>query len=133
SYRNQWTGIEGAPRTLYFSAQGAINKPDMRVSSPTSLEVPGENPRGKGYWQEYTAPEPHHGIGIIAMNDKTGYINRSSVYGTYAFHKPLNPATTLAIGFQAGITNVSLDRSKIVWGTLDPNDPAIGYDNGELK
>lgn len=133
SYRKQWTGIDGSPTTMYFSAQGALNKPDMRVASPTSFEVPGQSTGDGAYWNENEAPAPHHGIGIIAMNDKTGYISRSSVYGTYAYHKPLNTTTTLSLGFQLGVTNISLDRSKIVWGSLDPNDPAIGYDNGELK
>ena len=132
SYRKQWAGIDGAPETIYFSAHAPIGKKDYRTTA-TSFEVPGENPRGKPYWEDYTAPEPHHGVGIIVMNDKAGYISRLSAYATYAYHKGLSARTTLSAGFLAGITNVSLDRSKIVFGTLDPNDPAIGYDNGELK
>ncbi|MEP6711764.1 MAG: type IX secretion system membrane protein PorP/SprF [Ferruginibacter sp.] len=132
SNRNQWTGIDGAPVTSYFSIQGPINKSDLRTSA-TSFQVPGENPRGKQYWEEYTAPKPHHGIGFIAMNDKAGYLNRWSVYASYAYHKPLGVKTTLSAGFNAGITSVNLDRSKINFGELNPNDPAIGYTNGELK
>ena len=69
SYRNQWTNINGAPVTVYFSAHAPIGKKDYRTTA-TSFEVPGENPRGKSYWQDYTAPEPHHGVGLIVMNDK---------------------------------------------------------------
>jgi type IX secretion system PorP/SprF family membrane protein len=132
SYRNQWAGINGSPVTIYFSAHAPIGKKDYRTTA-TSFEVPGENPRGKSYWEDYTAPEPHHGVGIIIMNDKTGYLSRFSAYATYAYHKGLTPNTTLSAGFLAGISNVSLDRTKIEWGTLDPNDPAIGYNNGEIK
>ncbi|MEP6676872.1 MAG: type IX secretion system membrane protein PorP/SprF [Ferruginibacter sp.] len=132
SYRNQWTGIDGAPVSTYLSIQGPVNKKDYRTNA-TSFEVPGENPRGKQYWEQYTAPEPHHGIGMMIMNDKTGYLNRYSVYATYAYHKPLGIKTTLSMGFLGGISGVNLDRSKIVWGNLDPNDPAIGYNDGELK
>ncbi len=132
SYRKQWTGIDGAPVTMYASIQGPINKKDYRTNA-TSFQVPGTNPRGESYWQDYTAAESHSGVGLIAVNDKTGYISRTSVYGTYAYHKGVSGRTTLALGFLAGFTNVSLDRTKIVWGTLDPNDPTIGYDNGELK
>ena len=132
SNRNQWTGIDGAPVTTYFSIHGPIGKSDLRTSA-TSFQVPGENPRGKQYWEEYTAPKPHHGIGLIAMNDKAGYINRWSVYGSYAYHKPLSVKATLSAGFNAGITSVNLDRSKINFGELNVNDPAIGYTNGELK
>ncbi len=132
SARNQWTGIDGAPVTNYVSIHGPIGKSDLRTSA-TSFAVPGENPRGKQYWEEYTAPEPHHGIGFLAVNDKAGYINRWSVAASYAYHKPLGVRTTLSAGINAGFSSVNLDQSKINWGNLDPNDPAIGYSNGELK
>ena len=132
SNRNQWTGIDGAPVTTYLSLHGPIGKSDYRTTS-TSYDVPGENPRGRSFVSEYTAPAPHHGYGLIVMNDKAGYINRFTASLSYAYHKPVSVRSTLAVGFQAGITSVKLDRSKIDWATLDPNDPAIGYDNGELK
>src|SRR5436190_2596646 len=132
SNRNQWTGINGAPVTTYFSIHAPIGKTDLRTSA-TSFGVPGEDPRGKRLWEEYTPPDPHHGIGFTAMNDKAGYINRWSINATYAYHKPLSVKTTLSAGFSAGFTSVNLDRSKIEWANLDPNDPAIGISTGELK
>ena len=132
SNRNQWTGINGAPVTNYFSIHAPIGKKDLRTSA-TSFQVPGRNPRGEQYWEEYTAPEPHHGIGLIALNDKAGYINRWSVSASYAYHRPLSTKTTLSGGFNAGVTSVNLDRSKIDFASLDPNDPAIGYSNGDLR
>jgi type IX secretion system PorP/SprF family membrane protein len=132
SSRNQWTGINGAPVTTYFSIHAPIGKEDLRTSA-TSFQMPGENPRGKRLWEEYTPPDPHHGIGIVAMNDKAGYINRWSITGTYAYHKPLSVRTTLSAGFNIGVNSVNLDRSKIEWANLDPNDPAIGISTGELK
>ncbi|CAN5350375.1 type IX secretion system membrane protein PorP/SprF [soil metagenome] len=132
SYRNQWSGINGAPITTYVSIHGPIGKKDYRTTS-TSFAVPGENPRGENYWSNYTSAEPHHGAGIIAMNDVTGYISRFSVYGTYAYHRGISARTSLSAGFLGGVSSVSIDRSKIDWGTLDPNDPAIGYSTGELQ
>ena len=132
SNRNQWTGINGAPVTSYFSIQTPIGKEDLRTSA-TSFEIPGENLRGKRLWEEYTPPDAHHGVGFVAMNDKAGYINRWTLNGTYAYHRPLSVKTTLAAGFSAGITSVNLDRSKIEWASLDPNDPAVGISSGELK
>ena len=131
SSRNQWTGIDGAPVTNYFSIHGPLGKSDLRTSA-TSFQVPGENPRGKQYWEEYTAPNPHHGVGLVVQNDKAGYLNRWALYGSYAYHKPLTVKTTLSAGFNAGVSSVNLDRSKINFGDLDPNDPAIGYSSGEL-
>ena len=132
SNRNQWTNIDGAPVTNYFSIHGALGKSDMRTSA-TSFDVPGENPRGSSYWETYNAPEAHHGIGLMVVNDKAGYLSRWSVAASYAYHKPLGIKTTLSAGINAGITSVSLDRSKVNFADLDPNDPAIGYSNGELK
>lgn len=132
SYRNQWVGINGAPVTGYFSIQGPIGKKDLRTNV-TSVEIPGEDPRGKKYWDEYAVSPPHQGIGLTAINDKAGYINRWSIAGTYAYHKPLGVRTALALGFSAGFSSVNLDRSKIDFGGMDPNDPAIGFSTGELK
>ena len=132
SNRNQWTNIPGAPVTSYFSIHGPIGKTDL-ATSPTSFQVPGENPRGREYWREYTAPDPHHGVGFTAVNDKAGYINRWSAYASYAYHKPLGTRTTLAAGFNAGVSSVAIDRTKIDFADLDPNDPAIGIASGELK
>jgi len=46
--RKQWVNIDGAPVTSYFSIQGPIGKKDFRTS-PTSFQVPGDNPRGPKY------------------------------------------------------------------------------------
>lgn len=132
SYRNQWAGINGAPVTSYFSIHGPLNKKDLRTSV-TSFQVPGINPAGPKAWDDYAVSPAHHGIGMNVVNDKAGYINRWTVAASYAYHKPLSPKTSIAAGLNVGVTSVNLDRSKIEWGNLDPNDPAIGYDNGELK
>jgi type IX secretion system PorP/SprF family membrane protein len=132
SLRNQWTGIEGHPTTEYISIHAPLGKSDYRTSA-TSFQVPGDNPRGPKYIDEYQASAAHQGIGLIAMNDKAGYINRWSAYATYAYHKPISVKTTLSAGLSVGVSSVSIDRSKIVWGNLDPNDPAIGYASGDLK
>ena len=61
SARDQWVGLAGAPKTAYFTSHAPIGKKDYRTSA-TSYSIPGENPRGKYYWESYTAAEPHHGI-----------------------------------------------------------------------
>lgn len=126
SVRDQWVGLKGAPRTTYFTIQGPIGKKDYRTSS-TSYEVPGENPRGKYYWENYTAAEPHHGLGMMIVSDRTGSYNRLSASATYAYHLGLSPTMNLAGGFSAGITRVGIDKSKQDFsGAGDPYDPATG-------
>jgi len=126
SVRDQWVGLNGAPQTAYLTIHGPIGKSDYRTSA-TSYSVPGENPRGKAYWESYTAAEPHHGIGLTVINDRTGSFNRFSAAVSYAYHIGLNPTTNLAGGFSAGITRIGLDKSKTDFsGNGDPNDPAAG-------
>jgi len=126
SGRDQWVGLNGAPRTAYFTIHGPLGKTDYRTTA-TSYGIPGENPRGKAYWESYTAAEPHHGVGLTVINDRTGSFNRFTAYATYAYHIGLNATTNLAGGFSAGISKISLDKSKTDFtGTGDPNDPAAG-------
>ncbi len=134
SSRDQWVGLKGAPKTTYFSIQAPIGKGDYRTSS-TSFQVPGQNPRGKYYWENYTAAEPHHGIGFTMINDKTGSFNRFTANATYAYHLGLSPTMNLSAGFSAGITNISIDKSKQDFsGGGDPYDPATGASiSGELN
>ena len=126
SVRDQWVGIKGAPMTSYLTIHGPIGKKDYRTSS-TSFRIPGQNPRGQYYWENYTAAEPHHGIGMTIMNDKTGSFNFFSATASYAYHLGINPTTNLSGGFSAGITTVSLDRSVHDFdgnGTGNDVDPA---------
>jgi type IX secretion system PorP/SprF family membrane protein len=123
SMRNQWVGIEGAPRTMYATVHGPIGKKDYRGSA-TSFDMKGQNPRGREYWSNYTAAEPHHGLGLTAINYSTGYINRSTAYATYSYHQGLTGTTSLAAGFGLGFSSFNINRSKITLATAF--DPAIG-------
>ncbi len=126
SVRDQWVGINGAPKTTYLSIHAPLGKNDYRTSS-TSFQVPGQNPRGKAYWENYTAAEPHHGIGFNVINDRTGSFNFLSTSVSYAYHLGLSPTTNISAGLSAGITKVGIDISKQDFsGNGDPSDPANG-------
>lgn len=130
SHRHQWTGIQDAPVTTYFSIHGPLGKKDYRTTA-TSFDVPGENPRGQRYWEQYTSAEPHHGIGAQVINDVTGPIRNFSAYGTYAYHLGISPRTSLAGGFGVGFNRISLDASKLNFGDVTV-DPAV-YTSGVLN
>lgn len=126
SGRDQWVGLNGAPQTAYLSIHAPLGKKDYKTSA-TSYQVPGENPRGTSYWQNYTASEPHHGVGLVIVNDKTGNFNRFSAAASYAYHLGLNARTNVAAGFSAGISKFTRNGSKADFtGTGNPVDPAQG-------
>ncbi len=131
SHRHQWVGLQDAPVTTYLTFQAPIGKKDDRTTA-TSFEMPGENPRGRSYWLDYEAAKPHHGLGFKILNDRTGPLNRFAGYASYAYHVGISARTSLAAGFEAGFRNISLDRSKLDFGTANPVDPAV-YTSGDIN
>lgn len=125
SARDQWVGLDGAPQTFYLTIHAPIGKKDYRTTA-TSYAVPGENPRGQAYWENYTAAEPHHGVGLQIINDRTGLYNRFSAQATYAYHLGISPRTNLAAGFGAGISRISRAGYKSTYANGDPYDAAQG-------
>jgi type IX secretion system PorP/SprF family membrane protein len=125
SGRDQWVGLQGAPRTMYLTLHMPIGKKDYKTSA-ISFSVPGENPRGTNYWANYTASEPHHGVGFSIMSDKTGLYNRFSANVSYAYHIGLSARTNIAAGFAAGFQKIGRDGAKSTFNNGDPTDPAQG-------
>lgn len=137
SARDQWVGINGAPQTFYLTAHAPLGKADYKTSA-TSYAVPGENPRGKAYWENYTASEPHHGVGLSIISDQTGNFTRTSISGSYAYHLGLSPTVNLAMGVSPGITRIGRNAAKTDFGggvTIDPaqaNNQAINKLRADL-
>src|SRR5437868_15533041 len=50
SARDQWVGLNGAPRTMYLTVHMPVGKKDLKTTA-TSFSMPGENPRGNAYWE----------------------------------------------------------------------------------
>ncbi|MGB8193955.1 MAG: type IX secretion system membrane protein PorP/SprF [Chitinophagaceae bacterium] len=132
SHRSQWQGIEGAPQTTYLTFHMPLGKSDYRTTA-TSYSMDGENPRGNAYWENYTSAAPHHGIGAVILRDRAGFLSRTTASLSYAYHIGISPQTSISAGFQAGISSISLDADKINWAALDPNDPAVGVNNGLIR
>lgn len=130
SHRHQWVGIDGAPVTTYFTIHGPLKKSPYERVSATGFHSNEENPRGAAYWEEYEKADPHAGVGLTILNDRTGPLNRFSAYGTYAYHLGIAPRTSLAAGISAGVKNTSLNAGKLSFDV--PVDPAVagsGYLN----
>ncbi len=123
SHRHQWAGLNGSPVTTYLTVHGPLSKTDYPQASATGFNPEGSNPRGKAYWESYSAPESHAGAGLTILNDRTGPLNRFSVSGTYAHHIGIAPGTSLSAGISVGAQRISLDASKLEF--QNPSDPAI--------
>jgi len=131
SHRHQWVGLQDAPVTTYLTLHKPLGKQDDRTTA-TSFDMPGENPRGRNFWQDYEAAKPHHGIGLKIINDRTGPLNRFAGYISYAYHIGISARTSIAAGFEAGVQDIFLNRSKLDFGTTNPVDPAV-YNSGEIN
>lgn len=131
SHRHQWVGLQDAPVTTYLTIHKPLGKKDDRTT-PTSFDMPGENPRGRNFLQDYEAAQPHHGIGLKILNDRTGPLNRFAGYVSYAYHIGISAQTSIAAGFEAGVRNISLNRNKLDFGAANPIDPAV-YNSGEIN
>lgn len=100
SFRSQWVGIDGAPRTGTASIDGLTRNPDKKV-----------------------------GLGLIATTDRLGPQNTSSVYGNYAYRLRLDAEDTkrLSFGIAFGATQYNLDGTKFI--ATDPGDGSIPLGN----
>ncbi len=120
--RSQWNGLEGAPETLTLTIHGNIEGQDK--VNPTkekkysideiTVDLDGYNAR------------PHHGLGAILIADRIGPFSKIQANGSYAYHIPLSKKLRMAAGLSMGLTQNSLDQSKI--SLNDPNDVAVSGD-----
>jgi type IX secretion system PorP/SprF family membrane protein len=135
SYRHQWSGLAGAPTSIYVTAHGPLNKDD-RSSSIISLPARGKsNIINKLRYKEendFKFLKPHHGLGGMIISDKMGPNKRFGAAMSYAYHLPvMNRRMKLSTGITAGFTRYSLNISELDFG---PNaDPVVNqYQNARL-
>lgn len=100
SHRMDFTGIQDAPMTTYFS-----------FSSP------------------FVIGKSHHGVGVRFMNDRFGLFTNQSLYLGYAYKFRIGKGR-LAIGVDAGFLNLSFASDSVDTGAgndeyHDEHDPAI--------
>ncbi|MEO3403504.1 type IX secretion system membrane protein PorP/SprF [Mucilaginibacter sp. CAU 1740] len=122
-YRSQWTGLDGAPVTSYFTINAPIGKNFLQGDATAFPAGGGLNPSSRSYTQNYMAAEPHHGIGLTIVSDKTGPITQTNIDATYAYHLGITETLNLAVGVSAGMSHNLIDISKLTY--VDQNDPTI--------
>lgn len=65
------------------------------------------------------------GIGLQAYHDQIGAFNNTGVFGSYAYRVKISERTTLAMGIQAGVTNLSGNLVAAAQTLNDKTDPAF--------
>jgi len=118
--RMQWTGLTGAPQTKYVSMHTALGK-NYLGDNANSFSGTGENPMSRSFVQSYQAAAPHHGVGIVALVDKTGPLKNTEVKLNYAYHLGISSQLNLSVGVSAGFNQVALDAASITFE--NPGDP----------
>jgi type IX secretion system PorP/SprF family membrane protein len=104
TYRNQWTGIEGAPKTATFSINSSLY------------------PSRAGYLPNDGIS--HQGIGAFVYTDDFGPIEQNGFLVSYAYHLKVSDNWFLSLGTFIGATQFKFDDSDIV--LIDnPNDIII--------
>ena len=112
-HRNQWTGLEGAPKTTYFTVNAPIGT-GYSTGDATGMPPAGEtNPMSRFYMQNYEAARPHHGIGLMLVHDIAGPVTQTNINATYAYHIGLAPKVNLAVGISGGLMYSSLNSSSL--------------------
>lgn len=104
-FRKQWTGLEGAPQTMYLSTHTNLGRQLTTINKA--------NEKKNGY----------HGIGGFVIKDEIGYTTTTSLNLAYSYHLRLSEKIFASIGLMGGINQNSLDRSKVI--ATNPGDPLI--------
>lgn len=108
SYRTQWVGLEGAPRTYYASVNSSLGK-WLTTNKRTRHDL----------------RRPFHAIGGYVYRDETGPISRTSAYVSYAYNVVLTPKIRAALGMSVGVQQFAVDGSKLQFfdpTTVAPSD-----------
>ncbi|MBO3269996.1 PorP/SprF family type IX secretion system membrane protein [Hymenobacter defluvii] len=96
SYRTQWVGLEGAPKTFYLSGSSSLGK--WRSTSKRTI-----NDRRR----------PFHAIGGLVYRDVTGPTSRTSAYASYAYNLVLTPKIRAALGASIGMQQFAVDGNQL--------------------
>jgi type IX secretion system PorP/SprF family membrane protein len=96
SYRTQWTGLEGAPKTYYASVSSSLGK--WRSTTKRTM---------------HDRLRPFHAVGGLVYNDVTGPTSRTGVYGSYAYNTVLTRSIRLALGVSLGMQQFSVDGQQL--------------------
>lgn len=127
-YRNQWTGIEGAPQTFFASLNWSFYKPSIRSLPTIGTTVDQQGDYGenvsinrKGIRIFRKEIPVRVGAGALAMYEEIGARSRLMFYLSGAAHVPLDgKGLEFSLGIRGGIIQDKIDA-----GALNPQNQGV--------
>ena len=115
-YRQQWTGLDASPQTLYVSAHAPLaaragefiyRDNSLRISNP-NLYSQAESGRALSSMNQV-----RHGVGGYVLNDQQDVFQQTLAFATYAAHFPIGARTRLSVGLSGGLRNTRIDLTRL--------------------
>ncbi len=120
-YRNQWTGFEDAPKTIFASAE--LDLADMASWKKDGLLKTSQDDT---YNRQL---EAKHAFGLAVMNDRFGPFTENQVNLSYGTRVRLSEKLSLRWGAAATYSSQQLDVSRLT--TDEEADPEFENFNGQ--
>lgn len=126
-YRNQWTGFEDAPRTLFLSSELDLADAGAWSRSKRPGQLQEERP--------YPYLGAKHALGFSLLHDSFGPYRETQLYLNYSSKVRLSEKLNLRAGVALTYNKIFLDYTQL---TLDQsNDPELQYlmnsDNNKIE
>ncbi|NDK55708.1 PorP/SprF family type IX secretion system membrane protein [Pontibacter fetidus] len=120
-YRNQWTGFEDAPKTIFASAE--LDMADLASWKKDGLLKTSE---ADNYNRQL---EAKHAFGLAVLNDRFGPFTETQLHLSYGTRVRLSEKLSLRWGAAATYSSQQLDASKLT--TDQEGDPEFENFNGQ--
>jgi type IX secretion system PorP/SprF family membrane protein len=111
SSRNQWTGYSGAPRSILL-----VGHTPIKVGSNAESSLAEFNNENAMLFRNptRTVGKMKHVVGGRALYEGIGPFNKTSVYGSYAFHLPFMKGVNFGAGIGLGWSNLGINQDRVV-------------------
>jgi len=92
-YRQQWSGVAEAPKTLVATINGNLNAFNNKPPKPNGIQK--------------------HGFGLSFMNDNFGMLNQNLVHLHYSQHYKLTRTVNLSAGIMMGYSGINFNSNNL--------------------
>ncbi|HOT15144.1 MAG TPA: PorP/SprF family type IX secretion system membrane protein [Bacteroidales bacterium] len=111
--KQQWMGMDLAPRTFSLSAQTRLLLRKFQIKS---------RPLKKN--KMLATRSGRVGVGLNVTNDRNGYFQNTTLTGSYAYHIPFTNSQ-LSLGLSGSLSQLKIDKSGIVF--REAGDPKEAF------